>query len=165
MIFVTVGTQLPFPRMISAVLSWAHERRRRDLYLQHAGYRGDLLGLPNSDFLDAAASARYMQEASIVVAHAGMGTILACLERSTPCIIVPRNGALGEHRNDHQLATARKFEGRSGIFVAWSETEIAAFLDRASELTGGAGIDPYASAELIAALRDFVWNGHPPRGV
>jgi UDP-N-acetylglucosamine transferase subunit ALG13 len=163
MIFVTVGTQLPFPRMIAAVAAWARDRGRSDLFIQHAGYRDDLGGLSNVDFLDAATSARYMQEASVVVAHAGMGTILACLERGTPCIVVPRNGALGEHRNDHQLATARKFEGRSGIFVAWSEKDMAALLDRASELAGGSGIDPYASPALIAAVREFVWDGRAPR--
>ncbi|MDI9403147.1 MAG: glycosyltransferase [Limnohabitans sp.] len=159
MIFVTVGTQLPFPRMIRAVALWASNRGRRDLYFQHGGYSGDLNGLANTDFLDAATAAKSLQTASIVVAHAGTGTILSCLERGIPCIIVPRHGALGEHRNDHQIATARKFEGRGGIFVAWSEFDIAPLLDRASELSGGSGIDPYASPELISAIRDFVWEG------
>lgn len=163
MIFVTVGTQLPFPRMIGAVVDWAKARGRKDFFIQHAGYSGDLAGLPNADFIDAATSARRLAEADVVVAHAGMGTILSCLELGKPCIIVPRIAALGEHRNEHQTATARRFENRSGIFIAWKEGEIAGFLDRASSLKPGDGIPPFATPQLVSAVRDFIWEGRTDR--
>lgn len=156
MIFVTVGTQLPFPRMIEAVVAWATQHGRTDLFIQHAGYAASLEGLPNSEFLDAATSARLMNEADIVVAHAGTGTILACLQNGTPCIIVPRKASLGEHRNDHQFATARRFEGRKGVFVVWDIADLPGILDRADALDGSDGINPFAEERLLQAIRDFI---------
>jgi UDP-N-acetylglucosamine transferase subunit ALG13 len=97
-----------------------------------------------------------MNEADIVVAHAGTGTILACLQNGTPCIIVPRKASLGEHRNDHQFATARRFEGRKGVFVVWDIADLPGILDRADALDGSDGINPFAEERLLQAIRDFI---------
>ena len=70
-----------------------------------------------------------MLAADAVVAHAGIGTILGALELGKPTVVMPRRAALGEHRNDHQLATARRFSG-PGIAVALDEHELAAELGR-----------------------------------
>ena len=165
MIFVTVGTQLPFPRMIAAVVDWARARGRTDLFIQHAGDDSDLAGIPNAGFIDAETAARLLAESDLVMGHAGMGTILSCLELGKPCIIMPRLASLGEHRNEHQSATARRFEKRGGITVAWKESDIADLLDRAGSLTSGGGISPFAAPELVAAVRDFVWQGRTPRAI
>lgn len=165
MIFVTVGTQLPFARMIAAVADWARTRGRTDLFIQHAGYDGDLTGIPNAGFIDAETAARLLAESDLVMGHAGMGTILSCLELGKPCIIMPRLASLGEHRNEHQSATARRFESRAGITVAWRETEVAELLDQAGSLKSGGGIAPFAAPELVAAVRDFVWQGRVPRAI
>jgi hypothetical protein len=88
---------------------------------------------------------------------------LSCLERGKPIVVLPRKASLGETRNEHQSASARSLEGRRGLFIAWEPSELAALLDQLSELRGGEKIGPDASPELIAAVRDFVWNGQAPR--
>ena len=70
-----------------------------------------------------------MRSSTAIVAHAGMGTILTALELGKPLLIMPRRAALGEHRNDHQLATAERFAAVDGVKVAFDETEFALKLD------------------------------------
>ncbi|MFM1803317.1 MAG: hypothetical protein RL136_196 [Planctomycetota bacterium] len=156
MILVTVGSQLGFDRMIGAVAAWARARGRSDLFFQTGETEVDLAGFRSAPLVGAAELARLHDEASLVVAHAGTGSIIECMLRGTPVVVMPRSAALRETRNDHQFATARRFMERPGVFVAWDETELPALLDRAGELKGGEGIGAHADARLLAALRAFV---------
>jgi len=154
-IFVTVGSQLPFDRMTSAVVAWARAHGRSDVFLQTGDSAVDVTGFESARMLDAAGIQRQFDRASVVVAHAGTGTMIECMLRGTPVIVMPRSAALHETRNDHQFATARKFASRAGVFVAWDETELPALLDRAATLARGCGIKPHAEESLLSALRAF----------
>ena len=70
-----------------------------------------------------------MVAADAIVAHAGMGTILTALELGKPLLVLPRRASLGEHRNEHQLATARRFADTGRLAVAFDESELAQRLD------------------------------------
>jgi UDP-N-acetylglucosamine transferase subunit ALG13 len=98
----------------------------------------------------------------VVVAHAGMGTILTCLELGKPILIFPRQAALGEQRNDHQLATAERFRERGDVHVAMEEDELAALLDRVDNLKAAARLGSRASDELLTAIRAFIGEGRTP---
>ena len=156
MIFVTVGSQLPFDRMTAAVAAWARARGHSDVFLQTGETAVDLAGFRSKPMLDAREIAAMFDQATLVVAHAGTGTMIECMLRGTPVIVMPRSAALHETRNDHQFATARKFAARAGVFVAWDEKELPALLDRAQSLAGGAAIKPHADESLLSALRAFV---------
>ena len=91
----------------------------------------------------------------MVVAHAGIGTILSARRHARPLVILPRKADLGEHRNDHQLATARAVAALPGVHVAWEAAEIAPFLDGAALAAAGEGEAPERAA-LIARLKAFV---------
>jgi UDP-N-acetylglucosamine transferase subunit ALG13 len=155
-IFVTVGSQLPFDRMTAAVAAWARARGRSDVFLQTGETAVDLAGFRSKPMLDAKEITSMFDQATLVVAHAGTGTMIECMLRGTPVIVMPRSAALHETRNDHQFATARKFATRAGVFVAWDEKELPALLDRAESLAGGAAIKPHADESLLSALRAFV---------
>jgi len=163
LILVTVGSQLPFDRMITPVVKWARERGVRDIYFQHGGTTVDLSGFEGADFVPPDEAARLFDRADAIVAHVGMGTILGCLERGKPIVVMPRKASLGETRNEHQSASARSLEGRAGFFVAWEPEELPALLDRLGELRGGERISSDASPALLSAIRDFVWSGRAPR--
>ena len=163
MILVTVGSQLPFDRLVAPVAAWARARNVRDIFFQHGGTTVDLKGFEHAAFVPPDEAARLFDRADAIVAHVGMGTVLSCLERGKPIVVLPRKASLGETRNEHQSASARSLEGRRGLFIAWEPSELAALLDQLSELRGGEKIGPDASPELIAAVRDFVWNGQAPR--
>lgn len=67
--------------------------------------------VPQTDLLAA------MQEADVVITHAGMGTALDALEAGRFPIVVPRQARLGEQIDDHQVDLASLLEAR-GLALA-----------------------------------------------
>jgi UDP-N-acetylglucosamine transferase subunit ALG13 len=156
MIFVTVGTQLAFERLISAVDEWAANSPSKDIFSQIGPSKYTPLHMPYSDFLKPDDANKFFVECDLVVSHAGMGSILTALKYKKPILILPRLASLNEHRNNHQVATAKWLQKKSGVTVAWSESELVAFLDARDRLVGGAGISDDASDELIERIRVFI---------
>jgi UDP-N-acetylglucosamine transferase subunit ALG13 len=84
-----------------------------------------------------------------------MGTILSALQKDKPIIVFPRIAALGEHRNEHQLATARKFKEMRTVNVAMNEEELTSMLLNGSQTTLQ-HIGNSASPSLIQSIKDFI---------
>jgi UDP-N-acetylglucosamine transferase subunit ALG13 len=156
LIFVTVGAQLPFDRLILAVDEWARARGRRDVFAQIGETSAWPRHIEFAKTLDVEAFEAKLRECSAVVAHAGMGTILSALQHGKPLLVMPRRGDFGETRNDHQVATARRFAEQRLLAVAETELELPERLDQLQELRGGPPIQSSASAELIEAIRAFI---------
>lgn len=161
MIFVTVGTQLPFDRLIRAVDSWAGhhsdvEVRAQTGHIGSGGYHP--CHMADTPILDPGSSARLFDAARLVIAHAGTGSLLQAAACRTPILIMPRKAVLGEHRTDHQMATAHHFGSRPGVHVVYEEAEVAAAID---SLLGGIHIAPefgsYAEPQLIATVRSVIF--------
>ena len=85
-----------------------------------------------------------------------MGTILKCLDAGKPLIIMPRQASLGEHRNDHQIATVSRFTETSGIIVAHDKEQLFSAINK---VQSGQCISDIKQSdnlnELIRSLRDF----------
>ena len=171
-IFLTVGTQLPFDRLVRAVDLWAGANASAE-----DGDRANVFGqiaepgpggyLPmNFDWvahLDPESFEARFAAADLIVAHAGMGSIIGALAapKPKPILILPRRAALGEQRNDHQLATARRFAGRPGVTVCMDEAALGPALDRlllAAPDPAASTIGTEASPELLGAIRAFVFG-------
>lgn len=161
MIFVTVGTQLPFDRLISAVDAWAGSAPGREVFAQIGPSSQAPRNIAHAQFVSPEECSERMAAAEAIVAHAGIGTILTALELGKPVLVMPRRAELGEHRNDHQLATARRFATLGKVDVAFDETELVARLDELCDGAPLARISRSAPAELLAGLRAFVL-GQPP---
>lgn len=156
MIFVTVGTQLPFDRMIRAIDDWAARRRGTEVFAQigPSTYRPRYIEW--SMFLGAEACREKTRQASLIVAHAGMGSIITALELGKPILVMPRRMALNEQRNDHQLATVEQLAGQGKVTAAHDEHELIEKLDHLEQFHAARPISNRARPELLAALRRFV---------
>lgn len=155
MILVTVGTQLSFDRLVSALDAWA-ATQAEEVVAQVGPSALVFRHLQAKPFMRPDEMEARFAEARLVVAHAGMGSILSALKHRKPIIIVPRKASLGEHRNEHQLATARWMVNRAGLTVAWEPEEAVALLQRGGWSDGGPGIEQYAQPQLLAALGEWV---------
>lgn len=158
MIFVTVGEQLPFDRLVRAMDQWAGQTGQ-EVIAQVGRSAHKSAYLQASAFLDQEAFLRYLSTCSLVVAHAGMGTIITAVENGKPIIVMPRQASLGEHRNDHQLATARRFAALHYVRVVHDPAELQeAIEDVLFHLGDQHGeqkkIEP--SQDLIRAIHDFI---------
>jgi UDP-N-acetylglucosamine transferase subunit ALG13 len=155
-IFVTVGSAQPFDRLIRAVDQWAGLRGRRDVFAQIGKSHFVPQHISAAPFFSPAEFRERVRSAHIVVAHAGMGSIISALEMGKRIIVVPRKEAFGETRSDHQEATARRFEERLAVIAARDEEDLISKLEGedASLLTTSIGRE--ASAVLISAIRSFI---------
>lgn len=155
-LFLTVGAQMPFDRLVEAVDQWAKQHPEHEVLAQigetelspaHIDWRG---------FLQPAEFEAACDEADAMIGHAGIGTLFAALERGTPLLVMPRQSARRETRNDHQIATARHFQERPGVYVAWDEVAVPAAM---ATLMGGdskAGLSKVASGPLIETIAAFL---------
>lgn len=160
MIFVTVGSQEPFDRLIVAVDEWARSRERSDVFAQIASSKLRPGHIQFTQFVEPAQFKRIMQEARLIVAHAGMGSIISALELGKPIVVMPRRADFRETRNDHQVATAERFGEQDRIIVACDEQDLPAKLDYALTLRDTDPIHAQASPRLIATIRAFL-EGRP----
>jgi UDP-N-acetylglucosamine transferase subunit ALG13 len=154
-IFVTVGTQLPFDRLIAAVDRWAASHSA-DVIAQTGASSYRPRSIAWKDFIGVAEANQQIRTADLVVSHAGMGTILTRLETGLPMIILPRRAELGEHRNDHQLATAQRLSHLAGLTVVNDEDDLCERMSTFRPQARSAGVDAVASPLLISAIREFV---------
>lgn len=159
MIFVTVGTELPFDRLVRVVDDWAREHGRTDVFAQIGQAAYHPTSIPFAEFLEPADFNRYFARASVVIAHAGMGTILSALRFEKPLLVLPRRAALGEQRNDHQMATARQLLALGKINVAFDEHELRERLQHLDTIPVRDHTGSFASSSLIAAVRNFIARG------
>lgn len=134
MIFVTVGGQLPFDRLVHAVDRWAMQRERDDVFAQIGRSTSPPAYIRWERFLSPDDFESKTRKAQVIVAHAGMGSILTAFELSKPIIVMPRRAHLGEHRNDHQWATVEHLGKRAGVTVAADEDELLARLEQLDSL-------------------------------
>lgn len=166
MIFLTVGGQMPFDRLVCAVDEWASARGRGgEVFMQIADGEYTPRSCGWVRFLSAGEFRERVEAASAIVAHAGMGSILTALEIGKPILVLPRRGELRETRNDHQVATARELSSRGQVRVAMTEDDLPERLDALVSERGQSAsvrISPWASDELLTAIRRFIWNGSTP---
>ena len=155
MIFVTVGTQLHFDRLIAIVDLWA-SKANADVFCQTGESSINFKACKHSEFISPSEFEEYIKNCEILVAHAGIGSILSAIQYNKPIIIFPRKASLNEHRNEHQLSTARKFEGKPGIYVAYNEQELVGLLNKSNNLLPAKEEDFKVDDELILEIEKFI---------
>lgn len=156
MIFLTLGTQLPFDRLVESVDTIAPlidepvfgqigRGGYNPLHFEH------IESLSPADF-----NARF-KAARVVIGHAGIGTILAGFKLQKPLIVMARRASLGEHRNDHQIATAAQISRFRGVYIAESSQDIYEILNRARLEVMESGLSP-ARSNLIEHLKSEIFG-------
>lgn len=159
MIFVTVGVQLPFDRLVSRVDEWAGQNEVEDIFAQVGKTKTLPKNIEYARYLDSGQAEEMFQRSSIIVSHAGMGSLLNALKYKKPIIAMPRLAANNEHRNNHQVATSKWVSNIEGVSIAWDENELFDLLTKLNTLEPGPAINEYASNELIENLQNF-FQGH-----
>jgi UDP-N-acetylglucosamine transferase subunit ALG13 len=155
MIFVTVGTQLPFDRMIKLIDKFSEENRNLEIVAQigNASYYPKNFEYYNelsiSEFDDL------FDKASLIISHAGMGSILTALSKAKPILIMPRRFEFREHRNDHQLATVDKFAKTDGCFVFNNDIELKNAYNLASNCLYNSKLSEHAPESMLNALESI----------
>lgn len=157
MIFVTVGSALPFERLIRTMDEWAERNPGEDVYAQigdgsyEPGHMRWVRQLRRLEYGET------MEAAELIVAHAGIGSVVTASEYGKPILLLPRLARLGEHRNDHQLDTLKRLGDRPGITSAKSETELGPLIAQIRRTARGdmKPLSKTAPAEFLSRIRTF----------
>lgn len=154
-VLVTVGTQLPFDRLIALVDDIASELDL-DVFAQTGPASREFSNIHCESFLSPSELNDRLSWCDVVVAHAGMGTILSALVAGKPIVIVPRLLSLGEHRNDHQIATVSRFSGVSGVFTATDAPTLYKSISLALSTKEVNRLSSYAPESTISSIRSLI---------
>lgn len=162
MIFATVGTQLPFDRLLNSLDDWAAAHPDVSVKAQTGRTDTRFSHMDCAENLDQTSFTTAFSTARVIVAHAGMGSILSASELGKPILLLPRSAAMGEHRNDHQIDTAAEMAALPNVTVVQDGEELAAALDRilAQPQTEDAG-SAFASEQLVDNLKHFIFTTAP----
>ena len=162
MIFLTVGVQSSFDRLVRAVDDFFDTHDLDDVIfaqIGNSGYKPRNFEAVAS--LDATTFDRRFGQASAIVSHAGMGTIMLACEHGKPLLAMPRLKRLGEVIDNHEVALADEFEALGHILVAHSARELTAKLTR---LKSFVPLRRAAHAGAVAErIRSFVQSIDRPR--
>ncbi len=134
MIFVTVGSMFPFDRLIRLMDDWTAAHPGDDVLAQIGDGAFEPVHMRWTRRLHPRAFADTVRKSSLIVAHAGMGSVFTASEFDRPIVILPRNREAGEHTTDHQIDTAHWLKARPGIFaVQMDGRDLAAQIEQARE--------------------------------
>lgn len=149
-IFLTLGTQLPFDRLVRTL-----DEVAPDLKEEIVGQIGAGSYLPKNfesvQRLDPVTFNNTFLAARVVVAHAGIGTVLSARKFQKPLMVMARRASAREHRNDHQLATAGQLRRIPGVSLFETANELRELLKKA-DLTPLSNDMPPALDSLIRQL-------------
>jgi UDP-N-acetylglucosamine transferase subunit ALG13 len=157
-IFVTIGSMFPFDRMIRAMDAWAAEAAAGEEIVAQIGagsfeprHMAWVRKLERQDYLATIARAR------LIVAHAGVGSIVSAGEQGKPIVVLARRAAYGEHTSDHQVETTLWLRDKPGVQVAEAETDLPGCIGAATAAAAaGERMAATADAAFIERLRRFI---------
>lgn len=126
MILVTLGTQdKAFERLLKAIDKQVELGNIKDKVIVQAGftkYESD-----NMEVFDLISMKKFdelMDEASLVITHGGVGSILGALRKDKKVIAIPRLSKYKEHTNDHQKQIVEEFVKRGYILTCKNLSKI-----------------------------------------
>jgi UDP-N-acetylglucosamine transferase subunit ALG13 len=156
MIFLTVGTQLTFDRLVKCVDDFCKSNPHIKVIAQIADSSYQPKFFEYHKTLSIPEFTKLFNEAELIISHAGMGSILTALCAAKPILIMPRKTEFGEHRNNHQLGTAENFSQRPGCYVFNNLLELETCFAIAQTHCDSAPISPFAPDFMLDNLRKVI---------
>jgi beta-1,4-N-acetylglucosaminyltransferase len=148
MIFVTVGTQFPFNRLIRAVDAAVDAGLIQEEVFAQTGDGGCkprcFAAVPS---LDKESFDACVRRATGIVSHAGIGSMTLAMAHAKPLLVMPRLKQYGEVVNDHQVAIARRFAEAGYVLLAENEQQ---FLQKIAVLSSFIPKQRIARPELVS---------------
>jgi UDP-N-acetylglucosamine transferase subunit ALG13 len=153
-IFLTVGTQLPFDRLVGLVDQVA-EKLPDEIFGQIGKSTITPRHFNSAPFLSPQEFHERVVGSRLIVGHAGMGTLLTAAKYRKPVAILARKREFNEHRNDHQLATVEQMKKIPGVYAFQAPEELLAIVTNGDLVSMSADISA-ARQKLTSSIKDFI---------
>ncbi len=131
MIFVITGTEkFPIDRMVKEVDRLVYENViQQDVFVQLGSCSFEPKHCKWRRFLDFGDMCNKIKEADTIIAHAGAGTTLLCVQLGHRPLLVPRRKEFGEHVDDHQVSFSKKFATTGLVEIIFDISELSNFVN------------------------------------
>lgn len=132
MIFITLGTQsCDFSRCMKMAEEWAIKYNIKEPIIAQTGYTSyKPAGFKCFDFVGENDYQQYIEEAGVVISHAGTGALFSSIKKGKKIIAVARLQKHGEMVDNHQTEIVRKLteeglilDGTNSIIAAWDKID------------------------------------------
>ena len=124
MILVLLGTQNnSFHRLLEEVEKNIENGIINEEVIVQAGYtkfESDKMKI--IDLMSKEQLSKFQDEASLIITHGGVGSIVSSIEKGKKVIAVPRKHEYGEHVNNHQEEIVKDFNDK-GYIIGIKEVE------------------------------------------
>lgn len=157
MIFVTVGSnEHQFDRLIQAVDKLIEKGVIKEKVVSQIGNcRNTPKNIEYFTFGSYEKMEKLTKEASIVITHAGAGSIMLALEHKKPIIAVPRMKSYSEHINDHQIEITKELEKQGRVIGVYKIEDLSKAIERAKKRRIKI---QFKSNKIIEILDEYVKN-------
>ena len=117
MILVLLGTQNnSFHRLLEEVEKNIEDKTIKEEVIVQAGYtKYESNKMKIMDLMSKEQLSKFQDEASLIITHGGVGSIVSSIEKSKKVIAVPRKHEYGEHVNNHQIQIVKDFNDKGYI--------------------------------------------------
>ena len=140
MIFVTVGNAtVPFSRLLDEVerLAGIGLFSGERVVVQSGNYPGfHPENCANIPFIKMEEFMKMVQEAELVICHAGAGTLLHVLNAGKIPVVMPRRVRYGEVIDDHQLELVKALAEQERVIPALEPADLASAVEKARRMQG-----------------------------
>ena len=139
MILVTVGTEkFPFNRLMTWIDSLIQQNliqpEQEEIVIQY----GSCTLVPNKangySLLPLEKFENLVEQARLIIAHCGEGTLDLLANLTKPFILVPRDSKYQEHVDDHQIELAEQL-AKQGVPIASTSEDLVNFLESPQEVS------------------------------
>lgn len=117
MILILLGTQdKPFTRLLDAVEKCINKGIIKEEVIAQIGFtKYKSKNIKTFDLMPKDEYEKTIENADIIITHAGVGSILTGLKKNKKVIAAARLKEYGEHTNDHQLEILNEFYNKGYI--------------------------------------------------
>ena len=151
--FVSVGNATqPFNRLLDKVAEIVY-RLPPPVIVQHGSTVFQAPTCEVHAFLSMEDFSKWVAAASLVISHAGAGSIIHAVRAGRIPVVMPRRVGRGEHVDDHQLEFAMELEKVGKAVVAMEPDDLEGAISRALTLQAAARPQELRSP-LIAMIRE-----------
>lgn len=84
-------------------------------------------------YIDKSRFDEYIMQASHIITHSGVGSIITALKAKKPVVVYPRLKKYHEHVDDHQLDIAKAFEKMNYVICRHEEDSLKEVINRCKQ--------------------------------
>jgi UDP-N-acetylglucosamine transferase subunit ALG13 len=105
-------------------------------------------------YIDKKRFDEFIERATVVITHSGVGSIIAALKAKKPVVIYPRLKKYHEHVDDHQLDIARAFEKKNYVLCRYDDVPLSLIMKRCRQFP----FSDYVSItnQMIGIIQNFL---------